>query len=187
MKWNEDSALRSAWRRIFTRSPLAIEVLKEGKRYVKKFNKGGEQSKKDSMEYLCNVCKNWVKASVGGKSNVAVDHIIPVIAVEDIGGKIHDWNLFKSRLFCPKSNLQIICKPCHLLKTSSEKKARNALHDRVLLDDIAVQIKVIDSIDHAKNLMHQVKKFLAKTKAEETKQRALELRLHLKDILEKQD
>src|SRR5271157_2875737 len=105
MKWNEDSALRSAWRRIFTRSPLAIEVLKEGKRYVPKMNKDGERSKKDSMEYLCNVCKSWVKASVGGKNNVAIDHIIPVISVDEIGGKIKDWDLFKSKLFCPKSNL----------------------------------------------------------------------------------
>jgi 5-methylcytosine-specific restriction endonuclease McrA len=176
MKWNEDSALRSAWRRIFTRSPLAIEVLKEGKRYVKKFNKDGAEAKKESVEYLCNVCKNWVKASVGGKNNIAVDHVIPVISIEDIGGKIHDWNLFKAKLFCPKSNLQIICKPCHLIKTDLERKQRNALKDRILLDKLEEELKGTWTVGGEKDLKKRVNKFLSKTKAESTRERAMKLK-----------
>jgi len=176
MKWNEDSALRSAWRRIFTRSPLAIEVLKEGKRYVEKFNKGGERAKKDSMEYLCNVCKNWVKASVGGKGNVAIDHIVPVISVEDTEGKIHDWNLFKVKLFCPKDNLQIICKPCHLIKTQQERMQRQALKDRLLLDKLEEELKGTWTLEGEKDLKKRVSKFLSKTKADSTRERALKLK-----------
>lgn len=187
MKWNEDSALRSAWRRIFTRSPLAIEVLKDGKRYVPKMNKNGEKSKKDSMEYLCNVCKNWVKASVGGKNNIAVDHIIPVISVEDTEGKIHDWNLFKIKLFCSKSNLQIICKPCHLIKTQQERTQRQSLKDRVLLDKLEEELKGTWTIEGEKELKKRVNKFLNKTKADSTRERALKLKQIIIDKLTKED
>lgn len=185
--WNEDSALRSAWRRIFSRSPIVREVLAEGKRYVPKINKSGERAKKDSLEYLCNVCKNWVKASVGGKSNVAVDHIIPVISIEDSGSKIHDWNLFKSKLFCQKSNLQVICKRCHLIKTSLEKKERAALRDKLALNQIEERLKSAWTIAEGKQLKKQVNKFLAKTKAFETKERALKLKQIIINKITKED
>lgn len=187
MSWNEDAALRSAWRRIFTRSPIVIEVLKAGKRYVPKFNTDGSKSKKDSVEYLCNVCKKWVKASVGGKNNIAVDHIIPVIAVDDVSGKVKDWNVFKTSLFCVKSNLQIICKSCHLIKSNSERDHRNALKDKYALDALILEISVLMTIGEAKRLKKAVTKYTTKTKSDITRKRAKELRDKLIYIIEKED
>lgn len=187
MKWNEDSALRSAWRRIFSRSPIVIEVMKKGKRYVPKFNSDGSRSKKDSVEFLCNVCKNWVKASVGGKSNVAVDHIIPVISVENTNGKVQDWNAFKKALFCSASNLQIICKPCHTQKSNDERSQRNALKDKLALDQIEERLKSAWTIGEEKELKKQVNKFLTKKKASETKERAMKLKQIIIDKINKED
>jgi hypothetical protein len=187
MKWNEDSALRSAWRRIFSRSPIVIEVMKAGKRYVPKFNSDGSRSKKDSVEFLCNVCKKWVKASVGGKGNVAVDHIIPVISTENTEGKVQDWNLFKSKLFCAKSNLQIICKTCHIKKSNEERNKRNALKDQVALSNLEINIQSVWTIPELKNLKKQIAKFLTKKKSPETKERATKLKQLIIDKIEKED
>lgn len=185
--WNEDSALRSAWRRIFSRSPLVIEVMKAGKRYVPKFNADKARSKKDSVEFLCNVCKIWVKASVGGKGNVQVDHIVPVISVENTSGKVQDWNLFKAKLFCPKNNLQIICKTCHILKSNDERNKRNSLKDKIALDLIEERLKSAWTIDEEKELKKQVSKFTSKTKAPETIQRAISLKKIILDKITRED
>jgi 5-methylcytosine-specific restriction endonuclease McrA len=50
-----------------------------------------------------------------------VDHIKPV--VDPIKG-FQSWDIFIDRLFCEASNLQAICKPCHLLKTNKEKQEK---------------------------------------------------------------
>ncbi len=139
MKWNENAACRGAWRRIFARSPICIEVLNEGKRRVPKYNKDGSRAKVDSVEYHCQVCNTWVKASVGGKGNIAVDHIIPVIAVTNTSGQVEDWNEFHDRLFCDKKNLQRVCRPCHQTKTNEERMKRNTIKYNDELDDLQLK------------------------------------------------
>ena len=52
-----------------------------------------------------------------------VDHIVPVIAIED-SGKSKDWNKVVDRLFCGASNIQSICSNCHLDKTKKERERR---------------------------------------------------------------
>jgi 5-methylcytosine-specific restriction endonuclease McrA len=137
--WNENAALRGAWRRIFARSPIVIEVLNEGKRRVPKYNKDGSRSKVDAVEFHCQVCNSWVRASVGGKKNIAVDHIVPVIAVENTTGHVGDWNEYKRRLFCDKKNLQRVCRACHQKKTNEERMARNTLKYNEELDDLQLK------------------------------------------------
>ena len=39
-------------------------------------------------------------------------------------GKFIDWNTFVERLFCPASNLQMLCKECHQIKTNIATKLR---------------------------------------------------------------
>ena len=51
--------------------------------------------------------------------DVEVDHINPVVSIQD--GFI-DWNEFIKRLYCGKENLQVLCKPCHKIKTKNERK-----------------------------------------------------------------
>jgi len=185
--FNEDSVLRGAWRRAFSRFPIKKEVLEEATRRVPRFNKDGSRAKVDSKEVLCNVCKQWVKASLNGESNVEVDHIIPVIDVTDISGKVKDWNLYKSRLVCGKSNLQCICGACHDLKTSKEQAARQALKDKAGLDAIEEQLKSAWTIEKEKELKKQVTKFLGKKKSPETKERAAKLKAIIINKLTRED
>lgn len=185
--FNEDAVLRGAWRRAFLRFPMIKEILIANTRYVPRFNQDGSRAKKDSKELLCNVCKQWVKASFKGKNNVQVDHIVPVIDITDISGKVKDWNLYKARLVCDKSNLQIICTPCHDIKTKLERDTRSTLRDRVKLDEIEKHITYAKTINEEKQLKKDINKFLTKTKTQETKARAAKLKELLIQRLTKED
>lgn len=114
--WNENAAIRGAVRRIFSRSPVVWEVLSEGRREVPKYRKDGSRARKDAVQYLCQVCNQWV-----GSTKIAVDHIDPVIPADST---FLDWNTFIARLFCGKENLQRICDGCHYVKTQDERRRR---------------------------------------------------------------
>lgn len=78
-------------------------------------------------KYLCASCNQVVPNSVKddkGKriNNVYVDHIIPVVDPKE--GFVN-WDTLISRLFCEEDNLQVLCRSCHLQKTSEEKEERN--------------------------------------------------------------
>jgi len=60
--------------------------------------------------YQCNECKKLFKVK-----EVQCDHIMDI-------GKFIDWNTFVERLFCPASNLQMLCKGCHQIKTNIATK-----------------------------------------------------------------
>lgn len=126
-KFNENAAIRSAVRRVFSRSPAVIEVLEEGRRERPRYKKDGTLAKVPHVEYDCQGCGRWFK-----KKDIAVDHIDPVIHPER--GFV-DWNEFIDRLWCDKSNLQRLCKyflkdkdkhggepSCHYKKTQEERK-----------------------------------------------------------------
>lgn len=118
-KYNPVMAARQAMRRAFSRSPVVIAMLKENKRKVPRFNKDGSRHKVDRAEYLCKTCGKWKLSSKGSK--VAVDHKVPV--VDPIKGFV-DMNTYFKRLFCDKSNLQVLCGECHRKKTNEERKLR---------------------------------------------------------------
>jgi 5-methylcytosine-specific restriction endonuclease McrA len=71
-------------------------------------------NKRQKWEYKCEHCRQLFKGT-----EVQVDHIIPVgtlRCLEDIPG-------FVQRLTSEDpANYQVLCKPCHLVKTMSEKK-----------------------------------------------------------------
>jgi 5-methylcytosine-specific restriction endonuclease McrA len=56
-------------------------------------------------QYKCNLCGFSFKIN-----QIDVDHVIPI-------GKFFDFNSFVSKLFCDQTNLQVLCKKCHKLKT----------------------------------------------------------------------
>ena len=178
--FNQNAAIRGAIRRIFSRSPVKIAVLRKVRREIPRYNKDGSRGKKDAVQYQCNVCKSWV-----GSTKVEVDHIVPVIEVTERG--FIDWNLFVDRLFCDEKNLQVICDPCHDKKTQVERMKRQALKDKVVLDLIEERLKSVWTIDEEKDLKKQVSKFLTKTKAPETKERALKLKAIIVNKLTKED
>lgn len=69
-----------------------------------------------AKHYICNACGQEFTSK-----DIEVDHITPV--VDPVVGFV-DWNTFITRLYCPKENLQVICKPCHKIKTKEERKKK---------------------------------------------------------------
>lgn len=112
-KYNQQSAIRSALRRTFSRSPVVREVMQEVRRESTWYKKDGSPASKPRVEYLCSQCGEYHM----GK-NIQVDHADPVVD-PDVG--FIDWDTFISRLFCNKENLSVLCKQCHKNKTDAEK------------------------------------------------------------------
>jgi 5-methylcytosine-specific restriction endonuclease McrA len=69
-----------------------------------------------AMHYKCAACKQLYVAA-----DVQVDHIKPVV---DPKKGFVSWDSFIDRMFCEIENLQVMCKPCHKIKTDQEKLER---------------------------------------------------------------
>lgn len=67
-------------------------------------------------KYKCNSCEN-----IFGPKEIQLDHINPVINEEE--GFV-DWNTYIERLFCSTELFQVLCKPCHEMKTFFENEIR---------------------------------------------------------------
>ena len=102
------SVLRAGTRRY----PPKYECLNEayvGQRLNTKTNREGKH-------YLCASCEGEYPSK-----EVVVDHISPVV---DPKQGFVSWDVFIERLFCPKDNLQVLCVPCHKIKTKEETNGR---------------------------------------------------------------
>jgi hypothetical protein len=55
------------------------------------------------------------------REETAADHIDPVV---DPATGFIDWNTYINRLFCDVLNYQILCKSCHLSKSTVENEER---------------------------------------------------------------
>ena len=87
----------------------------------RKIKKDGTLYKKPNYEYQCNNCKEWFRSS-----DTVMDHIIPVVAVDDIKAKSEEEFIgkFAVSLLCYENNWQRLCNPCHDTKTEEENKVR---------------------------------------------------------------
>lgn len=97
----------------FRKYPPKYETLKAasvGKKVNAKTNRMAEH-------FTCNMCKGEFPAK-----EVQVDHVEPVVC--PFTGFV-DWNTFINRLFCEGGNLQVLCSPCHDVKTAEERIERN--------------------------------------------------------------
>ena len=99
------SALRAASRRW----PPKHETLQEA--YAGQLT--NPKTKRISKHYKCKACEQIYP----GKE-VQVDHIEPVVSTT---AGFTTWDAFIERLFCEKENLQVLCSPCHDIKTQKEK------------------------------------------------------------------
>ena len=97
---------------MFSRSSLCREILEGAVHKTARGPRGGKQ-------YICAKCKKWFP-----NKDVQVDHIDPVIkhneTIQDL-----DYNTVVMRIFCDEDNLQVLCKPCHKIKTTLERKRKN--------------------------------------------------------------
>lgn len=100
------STLRAGSRRW----PPKYETLNDSKTEKKVNVKTG----RIAQHYQCNACKNEFTSK-----DVEVDHIKPVI---DPKKGFVSWDKYIESLFCEKKNLQVLCKPCHKIKTNKEKE-----------------------------------------------------------------
>jgi len=102
------SALRAASRR-WPVKYLALKQALIGRKTNKKTGKLAQHFK-------CNACNEAFVAA-----DVQVDHISPVV---DPAKGFISWDIYVDRLFCEIDNMQVLCVPCHKLKSATEKLTR---------------------------------------------------------------
>ena len=96
--------IRSALRRAFSRYPVKYQAKLAARKTVK-----GERYK---YMYLCAACEEWFQ-----DKETEMDHIIACGSLKDYS----DLPGFVERLFCEPKDLQILCKPCHKIKTAEDR------------------------------------------------------------------
>jgi 5-methylcytosine-specific restriction endonuclease McrA len=67
------------------------------------------KSKRQARHFRCAECEGEFT-----QKDVQVDHKEPI-------GSCDTWDEFIDRLFCEAKNLQVLCKPCHKIKTKKER------------------------------------------------------------------
>lgn len=77
-----------------------------------------KKARVDKGMYLCNRCKK-----ITHRSEVQLDHINPVIKLSGFT----NWDDYFNSLFGKSTDFQVLCKPCHNIKTSEETTIRKIL------------------------------------------------------------
>lgn len=98
------SFIRSGLRAKSQRWPPKFQLLKDERRAVK--------GKRHKWEYQCAHCKQWFQMK-----EVQIDHIVATGSLTSY----EDLPRFVATLFCEVDNLQILCKPCHQVKSNEER------------------------------------------------------------------
>lgn len=112
----ERNLLKGAIRRVFSRSDLRRKIV--------------DLVLVEHSDPTRKRVKNWCKCPACGefipKSYMQVDHIIPIIGIDE---SLEDlsWDTVIDRLWCEEHNLTAICKECHIIKTKAENKERRKL------------------------------------------------------------
>jgi len=99
----EFTFLRAGLRRLWMRHPNRTEFLKSIRKTV--------TGKRHKYEVQCVHCKDWFK-----QNEVQLDHIEPCGTMKDKETALK----FYERLFW--GELQVLCKPCHKVKTKEERR-----------------------------------------------------------------
>ena len=107
--------LRSGLREKFNRYPPKYECIKASSVTIMdgKYKTGPKKgTPKMVKRYLCSACDK-----LHLQKDVQVDHIVGAGSLKSFD----DLSGFASRLFCGADGLQVMCKPCHHIKTQQEK------------------------------------------------------------------
>jgi 5-methylcytosine-specific restriction endonuclease McrA len=114
-RWTEAryrTFIRSALRGAFRRWPPKFDVLKNAATERKTSSVTGKMA----MHYQCALCEKEFPLR-----SVQVDHVKPIVSLSK--GFV-SWDDFIDKLFCEAKNLQVLCKPCHSVKTKGERSKR---------------------------------------------------------------
>lgn len=104
--------IRTGLRQAFIRSKYRKEFLDRNRIEVPIWTKKETWAKRPRVFYLCQDCMQ-----LHPTGDINVDHIKKVGAFDDIL-RVED---FFFSIWCDFSNLQILCKTCHKLKTKKER------------------------------------------------------------------
>lgn len=99
--------------KIFNLKAFVIATLRRASYRSPQRNQAMTNARVERGKYVCTHCRG-----VYGRREVAVDHIIPVVPLTGWDG----WDGFIERLFT--GNIQVLCKPCHKVKTLAENRER---------------------------------------------------------------
>jgi 5-methylcytosine-specific restriction endonuclease McrA len=97
--------ITTALRRASSRWPPKYETIADA--FVKKMV--DKKTKRESKHFRCASCTDLFPIK-----KIQVDHIIPI-------GKCASWDEFIEKLFCEKDNLQVLCIPCHKIKSKKDR------------------------------------------------------------------
>lgn len=75
-----------------------------------------KDARKERNTYECAMCNDMFK-----NNEVVLDHILPVV---DPKTGFTNWDDYINRMFPDKTGFQVLCKPCHEVKTSLEDEMR---------------------------------------------------------------
>lgn len=76
-----------------------------------------KKARKSRGLYECAICKTELK-----NGEYVLDHKEPVVPLEGWDGK--DWTQYIRRMFCKTEGFQLICEPCHDVKSDTEDQIR---------------------------------------------------------------
>lgn len=103
-------------REAFKRSEKYVNALKSSRVVKERFKQDGTISKVPDVYHLCNGCNSLFKPL-----EVQVDHITPVVPLNMAQNNMTIQQYFDSTFENP---IQVLCKPCHKLKSKIENKQR---------------------------------------------------------------
>lgn len=112
MSWTKgrvNTFITGVLRQGFRRWPAKFEALKEAC-VGERINKA---TGRKARHYKCAKCRKLFP-----KAGVQVDHVLPV--VDPKTGWV-SWDTYIERLYCAKTNLQVMCRKCHKTKTKAER------------------------------------------------------------------
>jgi hypothetical protein len=129
-KFSIKNHVEKTLRASFKKTPLYNEAKRLAKEEYFEKSKNGKLVRR--VRYKCAKCGRYFK---DGGGEIAVDHIEPVISLND---GFTNFDEYIKRLFCDQSNLQVLCnykgeregiKSCHKIKTA-EERAISALNKK---------------------------------------------------------
>lgn len=91
-------------------------ALRRASRYWWSYSEAESRGRVSRGLYLCASCQEQFK-----RKEVQIDHINPVVSTD---GGTNDLNTYVDTLFCDPENLQLLCLPCHKIKSGAEQTLR---------------------------------------------------------------